>query len=102
MLRLMVNRFWPASKNNKITNEYVRTIPTGPGDDYATGCLLDYPYFKENYKIIEIALRKQQPLDANPWEIKQIYFTASLDRAENIFSVLKKEKKMYWTFHKKL
>ena len=23
-------------------------IATGQGDDYTTGCLLDYPYFKEN------------------------------------------------------
>ena len=25
----------------------VRKIATGQGDDYATGCLLDYPYFKK-------------------------------------------------------
>ena len=29
-------------------------IATGKGDDYTTGCLLDYPYFKENYKMIAI------------------------------------------------
>ena len=33
-------------------------IPTGKGDDYTTGCLLDYPYFKENYKMIAIDLSK--------------------------------------------
>ena len=27
---------------------------TGQGDDYTTGCSLDYPYFKEYYKIIAI------------------------------------------------
>ena len=27
----------------------MRKIPTGQGHDYTTGCLLDYPYFKENY-----------------------------------------------------
>ena len=31
----------------------------GQGDDYLTKCLLDYPYFKENYKIIAIDLKKQ-------------------------------------------
>ena len=32
----------------------IRKIATGKGDDYATGCLLDYSYFKENYKMIAI------------------------------------------------
>ena len=29
-------------------------MATGQGDDYTTGCLLDYCYFKENYKMIAI------------------------------------------------
>ena len=37
----------------------------GQGDDYTTGCLLDYPYFKENYKLIAIDRIKQQELDAD-------------------------------------
>ena len=28
-----------------------KKIVIGKGDDYTTGCLLDYPYFKENYKM---------------------------------------------------
>ena len=32
------------------TYENIREIATDQGDDYTTGCLLDYPYFKENYK----------------------------------------------------
>ena len=40
-------------------------IATGQGYDYTTGCLLDYPYFKENYKMIAIDLSKQQVLDAD-------------------------------------
>ena len=43
----------------------IRKIATGKGDDYATGCLLDYSYFKENYKMIAIYLSKQQALDAD-------------------------------------
>ena len=27
----------------------IRKITTGKGDNYATGCLLDYEYFKNNY-----------------------------------------------------
>ena len=52
-------------------------------DDYATGCLLDYSYFKENYKMIAIDLSKQQVLDADPRSIQQMGFTANLDRAGN-------------------
>ena len=40
------------------TNENVRKIATGKGDDYTTGCLLDYSYVKENYKMIAIDLSK--------------------------------------------
>ena len=47
------------------TFENIRKIATGKRDDYATGCLLDYSYFKENYKMIAIYLSKQQALDAD-------------------------------------
>ena len=47
------------------TYENIRKISIGEGDDYTTGCLLDYSYFKENYKLIAIDLSKQQELDAD-------------------------------------
>ena len=43
----------------------MRKIPIGQGDDYTTGCLLYYSYFKENSKLIAIDLSKQQALDAD-------------------------------------
>ena len=52
-----------------------------------TGCLLDYSYFKENYKMIAIDLSKQQALDADPRAIQQINFTSDLDRTGNTTSV---------------
>ena len=66
------------------TYENIRKIATGKGDDYTTGCLLDYPYFKENYKMIAIDLSRQNELDADPRAIQQINFTANLDRPRNI------------------
>ena len=45
--------------------------------------MLDYPYFKENYKLIAIDFSKQQELDADPRAIQQINFTANLDRDGN-------------------
>ena len=38
------NFFDQPIKNNKVTCENIRKIPTGQGDDYTTGCLLDYSY----------------------------------------------------------
>ena len=63
--------------------ENIRRIATGQGDGYTTGCLLDYTYFKENYKMIAIGLSKQQVLDADPRAIQQINFTANLEREGN-------------------
>ena len=48
------------------TYENIRKIAAGQGDDYTTGCLLDYPYFKDHYKMIVIDLSKQRVLDADP------------------------------------
>ena len=36
------NFFDQPIKNNKVTYENIRKIATGQGDDYTTGCLLDY------------------------------------------------------------
>ena len=44
--------------------EDIRQNATGQGDDYTTGCLLDYIYFKKYYKVIVADLSKQQGLDA--------------------------------------
>ena len=67
----------------KIIKQYenIRKIAIGQGDDYRTGCLIDYPYFKESYKMIAIYLSKQQALDADPKATQQINFTVNLDRA---------------------
>ena len=43
-----------------MTYDNIRKIATGQGDDYTTGCLLDYPYFKDTYKMIAVDLSKQQ------------------------------------------
>ena len=75
------NVFDQPIKNNKVTYENIRKIAIGRGDDYATGCLLDYPYFNDNYKLIAIDLSKQQALDTDPRAIQQINFTANLDKA---------------------
>ena len=89
------NFFDQPIKNNKVTYENIRKIATGQGDDYTTGCLLDYSYFGDTYKMIAVDLSKQQALDADP--IQQINFTANLDRTGDKESTLfsKKQKKLF-------
>ena len=61
---------------NDLIKQYdkVRKALTGQGDDYTTGCFLDYAYFKENYRQIAVDLSKQKPLDADPRAIQHIVF----------------------------
>ena len=83
----------PINSMSKIY-ENIRKIATSKGDDYTTGCLLDYSYFKENYKMIAVYLSRQNELDADSKAIRQINFTASLDRAGNttIFFIIEEAK----------
>ena len=61
-------------KNDLRTYDNVRKVTIGHGDDYTTGCLIDYSYFKESYKLIEIDLREQQTLDAGLKSMHQINY----------------------------
>ena len=87
-------------ENDKVTSGYIRKIATGEGDDYTTGCLLDYVYFKNYYKMIAVDLSKQQALDADPKAIQQISFTANLDRAGNkrFYFILEEPKETVFEF----
>ena len=87
------NVFGQPVKNHKVTYENIRKITIGQGDDYTTGCLLDYTYFKRYYKMIAVYLSKQQVLDADPKAIQQINFTANLDRASTKFYLILEETK---------
>ena len=53
----------------------VREILTGQGDDYTTGCLLDFAYFEKNWRLIAADLSKQKALDADSRGIQQIICT---------------------------
>ena len=94
------NVFDQPIKNNKVTYENIRKIATAQGDDYTTGCLLDYPYFKDSYKMITVDLSKRQALDADPRANQQINFTANLDRAGNtrIYFILEEAKETILDF----
>ena len=82
------------------TYENIIKIATGKGDDYTTGCLLNYPYFKDYYKMIAVDLSKQKKLDADSRKIQQVNFTANLDRAGNttISFIIEQEKETIFEF----
>ena len=66
------NFFNQPIKDNKVTYENIRKVAIGKGDDYTNGCLLDYPYFRDSYKIIAVDLSRQQALDADPKQFNKL------------------------------
>ena len=88
------NFFDQPIKDNKVTYENIRKVATGKGDDYTSGCLLDYTYFRDNYKMIAVDLSRQEALDADSRAIQQINFTANLDREGNtrVYFILEESK----------
>ena len=68
---------------NDVIKKYdeVRKVSTGQGDDYTTCCLLDFSYYKNNYRLIAADLSKQKALDADTRAIQQIIFTGKIKSA---------------------
>ena len=91
------NFFDQPIKNDLKTYDNIKKIVTGQGDDYTTGWLLDYSYFKKYYKLIAIDLSKQQ--DADLKAIQQIIFTENLDREEGLtmFFITEETKERFLT-----
>ena len=94
------NAFDQPVKNDKVTYEKIRKNATGCGDDYTTGCLLDYTYFKKYCKIIAVDLSKQEAPNADPKAIQQINFTTNLDRVNNtrFYLILEEAKETVFEF----
>ena len=78
---------------NDIIKQYdeTRKIETGQEDDYATGCLLDYHYFKNHYNLIAIDLSKQNELDASSRAIQQIEFYGMLKTNSWVCTTIQKK-----------
>ena len=71
------------------TYDNIQKIATGQGDDYTTGCLLDYHYFKDYSEMIAIDSSKQPALEADLKAMQQISFTGNLENQSGIFSIIK-------------
>ena len=57
----------------------------GKGEDYNTGSLLDYNYFKNHYKLVAVDLSKQKELDTDPRAIQQIEFKYMQETSSTIY-----------------
>ena len=76
----------------------------GYGDDYTSGCLLDYAYFKDNYRLIAVDLSKQKDLDVDPRAIQQIVFQGVVGGEDNtkirLYTILEQSKETILEFAK--
>ena len=93
--------FYDQPTNNQIKKyDEIRKIATGKGDDYTTGCLLVYQYFKDHYQLIAVHLSKEKELDAVPRAIQQIEFYIKLETNSQVCTVLEKSKEAVLEFYK--
>ena len=101
-IEIDIRNFYDQSINDLIKQyEEVRKISTGQSDDYSTVCLLDYVYFKDDFRLITADLSKQKALDADPKAIQQIIFTGQVDdEALTVFYILEKSKETILEFSK--
>ena len=61
-------------------------------NDYTTGNLLDYEYFKDHYRLIAIGLSKQIELE-NPDLKQQINFAGRLEEDATMFFIIEKKRR---------
>ena len=93
--------FYDQPISNKIKKyDEVRKFKMRKGDDYTTGCLLDYQYFKDHYQLIAVDLSKQKELDPDPRAIQQIEFYEMLKTNSQVCTVLEKSKETILEFYK--
>ena len=64
----------------------LKKVMIGKGEDYTTGSLLDFNYFKKHYKLVAIDLSKQKELDADPRAIQQIEFKYMIGTSSIIYN----------------
>ena len=81
---------------------YEKIIDISRNNEYTTGNLLDYDYFKKYYKLIAIDLSKQQVLQENEDLIQQINFIGKLEEAANVFIIMKKKENTILEFSQNL
>ena len=82
-------------KNEK--EAYEKIIDMSNNNDYTTGNLLDFAYFKENYKLIAIDLSKQTKLK-DPQQINFIGKLENQDHGATMFFIIEKSEETTFNF----
>ena len=80
---------------------YEKIIDVSRNNEFTTGILLDYDYFKKHYKLIAIDLSKQV-LQENKDLIEQINFIGRLEEAANVFIIIEKKENTILKFSQNL
>ena len=81
---------------------YEKIIDISRNNEYTTGNLLDFDYFKKYYKLIAIDLSKEQVLQENEDLIQQINFIGKLEVAANVFIIIEKKETTILEFSQNL
>ena len=79
----------------------LKKVMIGKREDYTTGSLLDYDYFKKNYKLVAVDLSKQKELDTDPRAIQQIEFKYMLETNSTIYWAFENSKETILKFYKR-
>ena len=89
--------FFDLPVNNE-EEAYQKIIDMSNNNDYTTGNLLDFAYFKRNYRLIAIDLSKQTKLK----DPQQISFIGKLSNAlgAKMFFIIENQKEPLLIFHK--
>ena len=87
---------------NDLRKQYdqVKKVSTGQGDDYTTGCLLDFAYFEKKYRLIAADLSKQKALDADSRAIQQTIFTGKASANVMVYYILEQSNETILQFLK--
>ena len=92
----MENVFFDLPVRNE-EEAYKKTIEMSNNNDCTTGNLLDFAYYKENYRLIAIDLSKQTKIK----DPQQIYFIGKIENENNgvtIFFIIEKSEETTFEF----
>ena len=93
--------FYDQSINDLIKQyDEVRKISTGQGDDYTTGCLLDFAYFEKKLQINCCWFKQTKNFRCYSRAIQQITFNGKTDNTIRVYYILKQSKEKILEFSK--
>ena len=93
--------FYDQSINDEVKQyDKIREIAIGKRNDYTTGCLIGFKFFKNCYRLICCDLLRQKELNADPRVIQQIEFYGKLETHSQLCTVLEKSKETVLKFCK--